>query len=101
MKSFQEHMDEQIALEEGILRTGAIASIGAKSRREGDEAVRAYRQGQQALRRGQADPSVDEHLKRIEVAISALLDGLIKQREQIGSGVAVDVVGHTLAAKAR
>jgi hypothetical protein len=29
------------------------------------------------------------------------LDGLIKQREQIGSGVAVDVVGHTLAAKAR
>ena len=29
MKSFQEHMDEQIALEEGILRTGAIASIGA------------------------------------------------------------------------
>ena len=84
-----------------ILRTGAIASIGAQSRREGDEAVRAYRQGQHALRRGQADPSVDEHLKRIEVAISALLDGLIKQREQIGSGVAVDVVGHTLAAKAR
>ncbi len=53
------------------------------------------------MRRGQADPSVDERLKRIEVAISALLDGLIKQREQIGSGVAVDVVGHTLAAKAR
>lgn len=101
MKSFIEHAKEQEQLEEGILRSGAIASIGAKSRQEGDEAVRAYRQGKQALRRGQADPSVDDRLLHIEIAISALLDGLIKQREQIGSGVALDVVGHTLSAKGR
>ena len=38
-------------------------------------------------------------MERIESALDALLDGFVKQREQNGSGVAVDVAVHTLTAK--
>ena len=100
MKSFIEHIDEQ-DLEERVLRTGAIVAYGSKSRREGDDAVRAFKQGQQALQKGGADVDVEDHLKRIEQSLDHLFEGLIKKRAQIGSGVAVDVVGHGLAAKAQ
>ena len=101
MMSFSEHANEQALLEEGIIRTGAITSYGAQSRKRGDEAVRAFKQGQQVLRNGTSDLSVEERLERIEQALDALFDGLIKQREQIGAGVAVDVAGHMLTAKAQ
>ena len=101
MMSFEEFLTEQKQLEEGIIRSGAIASYGAQSRKYGDEAVRAFRSGQQTLRRGAGELTAEERLERIEGALDALFDGLIKQREQIGAGVAVDVAGHMLAAKAR
>jgi len=100
MKSFIEHIAEQ-DLKERVLRTGAIVAYGSKSRREGDDAVRAFKQGQQALQKGGADVDVEDHLKRIEQSLDHLFEGLIKQRAQIGSGVAVDVVGHGFAAKAQ
>ena len=99
MKSLVEHMTEQTALEEGILRTGAIMSYGSKSRREGDEAVRAFKQGKQALQRGGPDVDLEDRIKRIEQSLDHMFVGLIKQRAQIGSGVAVDVVGHSLSNK--
>jgi len=98
MKSFQSF---QVELGERVVRTGAVAAFSMKSRREGDAAVLSYRRGQQALRKGGSDVSVEQRLPRIENALDALLDGLVKQRAQIGSGVAVDVAGHTLTAKAR
>ena len=102
MKSFEEFLaDEEQQLEEGIIRTGAIMSYGSQSRKAGDDAVRAFRRGQETLRRGSHEQSVEERLERIEGALDALFDGLIKQRQQIGAGVAVDVAGHMLAAKAR
>ena len=101
MKSFEEFLTEQEQLEEGIIRTGAIASYGAQSRTYGDEAVRAFRSGQETLRRGAGELTAEERLERIEKALDALFDGLIKKRHQIGAGVAVDVAGHMLAAKAR
>ena len=101
MKSFVEHANEQALLEEGIIRTGAIASYGAQSRKYGDEAVRAFQRGQETLRRGAGDLTAEQRLERIESAMDALFDGLIKQRQQIGAGVAVDVAGHMFAAKAR
>ena len=61
--------------------------------------VRAFKQGQQALQKGGADVDVEDHLKRIEQSLDYLFEGLIKQRVQIGSGVAVDVVGHSLTAR--
>ena len=102
MKSFEEFLNEEDdMLEEGIIRTGAIMSYGSQSRKAGDDAVRAFRRGQETLRRGSHEQSVEERLERIEGALDALFDGLIKQRSQIGAGVAVDVAGHMLAAKAR
>ena len=99
MKSLLEHMAEQEDLEERLLRTGAIATYGARSRKEGDASVRAFKQGQQALRKGGPDVALDDRVKRIEQSLDHLFDGLIAQRQQIGAGVAVDVVGHGLAAK--
>ena len=81
------------------MRASAVAAYGMKSRREGDAAVLSYRRGQQALRKGGSDVDIEGRIKRIEQALDHLLDGPIKQRQQIGSGVAVDVAGHTLAAK--
>lgn len=96
MKSFR---SLQIELDERFVRADAIAAFRMKSRREGDAAVQSYRLGQQALRKGGSDVDIEGRIKRIEQALDHLLDGLIKQRQQIGSGVAVDVAGHTLAAK--
>ena len=101
MKSLIEHMVEQDTLEERLMRTGAIATYGARARREGEDSVRAFKQGKQALRKGGPDVSIEERVKRIEQSVDHLLDGLIAQRQQIGAGVAVDVFGHSLAAKAR
>jgi len=42
---------------------------------------------------------LEDRIKRIEQSLDHLFDGLIAQRQQIGAGVAVDVVGHGLAAK--
>jgi len=99
MKSLVEHMIEQQDLEERLLRTGALATYAARSRKEGDDSVRAFKQGQQALRKGGPDVALEDRVKRIEQALGHLFDGLIAQRQQIGAGVAVDVVGHSLAAK--
>ena len=61
--------------------------------------MRAFKQGQQALQKGGTEVDVEDNLKRIEQSLYHLFDGLIAQRQQIGAGVAVDVVGHGLAAK--
>ena len=99
MKSLVEHMAEQENLEERLIRTGAIATYAARSRKEGDDSVRAFKQGQQALRKGGPDVSIEDRVKRIEQALDHLFDGLIAQRQQIGAGVAVDVIGHSLSAQ--
>ena len=99
MKSLVEHMAERNELEERLLRTGALATYAARSRKEGDDSVRAFKQGQQALRKGGPDVALEDRVKRIEQSLDHLFDGLIAQRQQIGAGVAVDVVGHGLAAK--
>jgi len=101
MRSLVEHIAEQEAIEERLLRTGALATYAARSRKEGDDSVRAFKQGQQALRKGGPDVDLEDRVKRIEQSLSYLFDGLIAQRKQIGAGVAVDVVGHGLAAKAQ
>lgn len=102
MKSFVEHAAGQEELEEGIIRTSAIAVLGGQARKYGDDAVSAYRRGQQALHRGGGSTvSVEARIARLEAALDSLFDGLIKQRQQIGSHVALDVAGHTLAAKCK
>ena len=52
-------------------------------------------------RKTMRDNTVEGRLERIEKSLDALFVGLIKQRKQVGAGVAVNVAGHMLAAKAR
>ena len=99
MKSLVDHMTEQEDLEERFIRAGAIATYGARSRKRGQDSVRAFKQGQQALSKGGPDVSIVDRIKRIEQSLDHLFDGLIAQRQQIGAGVAVDVAGHSLSAK--
>ena len=99
MRSLVEHIAEQEAIEGRLLRTGAIATYGARARKEGEDSVRSGKQGQQTLRKGGPDVDLEDRVKRIEQSLSYLFDGLIAQRKQIGAGVAVDVVGHGLATK--
>ena len=101
MKSLVEHMAERNELEERLLRTGAIASYGAKARKEGEDSVRDFKQGKHTLRKGGPDVALEDRVKRIEQSLDHLFDGMIAQRQQIGAGVALDVVGHSLAAKNR
>ena len=69
MKSFIEHIGEQEELDERLLRTGAIVTYGARSRKEGEDAVRAFKQGQQALQKGGTDVVVEDRVKRIEQSL--------------------------------
>ena len=101
MKSFDEFCSDSEMLEEGIMRSGAITVYGARSKKHGDEAVRAFRQAQQALRKGGPDVALEDRVNRIEQSLDHLFDGLIAQRQQIGTSVALDVVGHGLAATAQ
>ena len=73
MKSLVEHMAEQEDLEERLLRTGALATYAARSRKEGDDSVRAFKQGQQALRKGGPDVDIEDRVKRIEQSLGHLL----------------------------
>ena len=66
MKSFDEFCSDSEMLEEDIMRSGAIATYGARSRKEGEDSVRAFKQGQQALRKGGPDVDLEDRIKRIE-----------------------------------
>ena len=66
MKSLIEHMVEQDTLEERLMRTGAITTYGARARKEGEDSVRAFKQGKQALRKGGPDVALEDRVKRIE-----------------------------------
>ena len=51
------------------------------------------------MRKGGPDAGLEGRVKRIAQSLEHLFDGFIAQRQQIGAGVALDVVGHSLAAK--
>ena len=106
MMSFQEFVeepdfDETIEeLEEGVVRSGALIAFSGQSKSHGDKAEKHFRDVMTALNTAPAkgDP-VEQRLIRLERAIFALSAGLIEQRKQIGSGVAVNLTGHLLTNK--
>ena len=51
------------------------------------------------MRKGGPDVALEDRVKRLEQSLDHLFDGLIAQRQQIGAGVAVDVVGHGLTVR--
>lgn len=101
VKSFSEYIQDCDTLNEGVIRSGAIATYGARARSDGDKALRAYDEGKRALRSKTGDGGLEERLDRLETALEALFDGLKHQRGQIGNGVAASVSGHLLASRVR
>jgi hypothetical protein len=107
MMSFQEFVEEPEdfeetleELEEGIVRSGALIAFSGQSKTHGDKAEKHFRDAITALNTAPAKGDPIEHqLIKLEKALFALSAGLIEQRKQIGSGVAVNLTGHLLTNK--
>ena len=107
MMSFQEFVEEPEdleetleELEEGIVKTGALVAFSGQSKTHGNKAEKHFRDAITALNTASAKgDAVEQRLIRIEKAIFALSAGLIEQRKQIGTGVAVNLTGHLLTNK--
>lgn len=89
MKSFTEFQEEQ-ELDEGIIRSGSVATFAARSATAGKKAEKAYRKGLLALN----DASNGDELDRISAALKAILAGHMHQAKQISNHVTLDTIGH-------
>ena len=85
MKSFKAFMIEQQQLEEAIVKKGAVAAYALQGRKHGNNAVRSYNRAKQTLRALVNSKSTDQKVDALSRAIIDLLDGLVAQRQQIGS----------------
>ena len=78
-------MIDQQQLEEAILKKGAVAAYALQGRKHGNNAVRNYNRAKQTLRALVNAKSTDQKIDALSRAIIDLLDGLVAQRQQIGS----------------
>ena len=85
MKSFKTFMIEQQQLEEAIVKKGAVAAYALQGRKHGNNAVRSYNRAKQTLRSFTNAKSTDQKVDALSRAIIDLLDGLVSQRQQLGS----------------
>lgn len=85
MKGFKAFLTEQQALEEGIVKKGAVAAFALQGRSQGNNAVRSYNKAKQTLRAVANAKSTDAKVDALASAFIDLLDGLVSQRQQIGS----------------
>ena len=107
MMSFQEFVEEPDLdeetieeLEEGIVRSGALIAFSGQSKSHGDRAENHFKNAIAALKAAPSkDNPIEQRLIKLENAIFHLASGLIEQRKQIRSGVAVDLTGHLLTNK--
>ena len=94
MKSFTEFNEEQEQLDEGIIRSGSVATFAARSATAGKKAEKSYRKGLSVLDAASKLDDTIARLDRIDAALKAILDGHMHQRHQIGNHVALDTIGH-------
>ena len=84
MKTFRQHVAER-SLNEAIVRKGAVALYAAQGKKHGDNAVRSYNQAKLTLRSVTKKQSTDTKVDALTRAFIDLLDGLVLQRQQMGS----------------
>ncbi|WIY27368.1 hypothetical protein [Parasedimentitalea psychrophila] len=94
MKSFTEFHDEQQQLDEGIIRSGSVATFAARSASAGKKADQAYKRGLSSLSGPSDRDDLVEQLERINAALKSLLEGQLHQLQQARNHVALDTVGH-------
>lgn len=85
MKGFKAFLAERQALDEGIVKKGAVAAFALQGRNHGNNAVRSYNKAMQTLRAVANAKSTDNKVDAVTRAFIDLLDGLVSQRQQIGS----------------
>ena len=78
-------MIEQQQLEEAVIKKGAVAAYALQGRKHGNNAVKNYNRAKQTLRALANAKSTDQKIDALSRAIIDLLDGLVAQRQQIGS----------------
>ena len=95
-KAFDEE-SQDVDLQEGLIRSGAVGVYAAKSRQDGDQAVRHFNKARDTLRWKSSkkdEPQCDDRLRQ---AFDEMLVGLIHMRNQSGNALAANVAGHLLA----
>ena len=85
MKSFKAFIIEQQQLEEAIVKKSAVAAYALQGRKHGNSAVKSYNRAKQTLRALANAKSTDQKVDAFSRAIIDLLDGLVAQRQQLGS----------------
>ena len=85
MKGFKAFLTERQKLDEGIVKKGAVAAYALQGRKHGNDAVRSYNRAKQTLRAVTNAKSNDTKVDAFTRAFIDLLDGLVSQRQQIGS----------------
>ena len=85
MKSFKEFISENQAMDEAFVRKGAVAAYALQGKKHGDEAVRHYHRAGQSLRIIKNEKSTDAKVDALAMALTDVLNGLISQRNQVGS----------------
>jgi len=85
MKSFKAFMIEQQQIDEAVIKKGAVAAYALQGRKHGNNAVRNYNRAKQTLRAVANAKSTDQKVDALSLAIMDLLDGLVSQRQQLGS----------------
>jgi hypothetical protein len=84
MKGFRQYIAER-RMNEALIRKGAVAAYALQGKKHGDNAVRSYNQSKQTLRAAPNSKSANAKIDSLIQAFTALLDGLISQRAQIGA----------------
>lgn len=85
MKSFKAFMIEQQQLEEAVIKKGAVAAYAIQGRKHGNIAVKNYNRAKRTLRALANAKSTDQKVDALVLSLIALFDGLVAQRQQIGS----------------
>ena len=84
MKRFRQYLAER-RMDEAIVRKGAVAAYAAQGKRHGDEAVRHYREAKRLLASSIQSRSADQKMDIIMSSVGYMVDGLMAQRQQVGS----------------
>lgn len=93
MKDFNQFQKDSEKINEGLLQKSAIAALGTKSKRHGDQATRHFNSAISRLKRVRHNDSDSERLGAISNSIEDLLNGLIELRQQNGAITSILVAG--------
>ena len=84
MKSFKEHIEAE-QLDERIIRKGAVTAYASSGKRHGDDAVKRYQTAKRLLTTNIEGKTTEEKVDIILAALVQISDGLVSNRQQMGS----------------